>query len=255
MTLLELEVSKAGFQQGFKVPYASISKVSHTLLNLDTCLNRLETQIFNINLYDDNFNRLIRNTDKVEDDYDFSTLNVANRKVNRVQFQNRFVDEPKKGFYFSSLTYEVITQKVFSPSNVKLDATGGDNFYEALYTRYKQFPELNGPVENFIVTGFGDEEWPFNFLYIPNYSTVQAFLTTCSRLEETSFSISIQHKNPDHIERVIELVDDIYSYCTLKLSGKRFTSLQWRANSLIELEPEFWQGTIDYSLILEKDIT
>ncbi len=255
MVDLELELVQSGFQSSSKVPYSSLIKVSHTLLNLDTCLNRLESQIYQILLYDDDFERLLRNLDKVEDIYDWSTLEVNNRRVNNVEFEGRFVDEPTDGLYFGSLTYDITTQKEFDPAKIEIINTTADNFYAALFKRYEDNPKLTSHVDGFVTTKFGQPSWPFNFLFIPNYSTTQAFLTTCSRLEETSFSISIQHKDPDHIQRVIEIVDDLYSYCKFTLSDKRFTSLQWRSNSLNELEPEFWQGTIDYSLILEKDIT
>ena len=255
MVDLELRLVQSGFQAGTKVPYSSVIKTSHTLMNLDTCLNRLETQIYQILLYDDNHPRLLRNIDKTEDILDWSSLSVRNRKVVRVKFLDRFEDEPTEGLYFANLTYEVITQKVFDPNKVRRFTTTNDNFHGALYNRYLESPSLLSRTNGFVTTRFGKADWDFGFLYIPSYSTVQDFLTTCTRLEATTFSISIQHKNPDHILDVQEEIDDIYSYCTFKLTGKRFTTLQWLSNTLTELEPEFWQGSVDYKLVLEKEIT
>ena len=254
MVDLELELVQSGFQSSSKVPYSSLNKVSHTLINLDTCLNRLESQIYQILLYDDDFPRLLRNLDKVEDLYDWSTLEVGNRLVNNVEFQGRFVDEPTDGLYFGNLTYDITTQKQFDPAKIDTVATVADNFYAALFKRYEDNPNLVSHVDGFVTTKFGQPDWPFGFLFIPNYTTTRAFLTTCSRLEETSFSIQLQHKDPDHIQRVIELIDDLYSYCKFTLTGKRFTTLQWQSNDLIELEPEFWQGSVSFNLTLEKDI-
>lgn len=254
MVDLELRLVQSGFQVGNKVPYSSVMKVSHTLLNLDTCLNRLETQIYQVLLYDDNHPRLLRNIEKVEGQLDFSTLKIKNRKNPRVKFLDRFEDEPVEGLYFANLTYEVITQKEFDPEKVKRATTTADDFYSALRKRYLEHPILTAKTGEFVTTKYGKSEWDFGFLFIPSYNTLQDFLTTCTRAEATNFSIAIQHNNPDKIMDIQEDIDDIYSYCTFKLTGKRFTTLEWQSNTLVELEPEFWQGTVDYKLILEKEI-
>lgn len=250
---LNLNLLTSGFQDSEVVPYGIITKVSTNLITLDTCLDRLEDNLFQITIFEDNFTQLGIKLNTVEDILDFNTLTLSNRKINNVQFNGRIIEELTEGFYQGILTYNIVTQKD-SSSNTNTSTTSGKNIYEALFNRYLSEGTLNNLIENFTTTAFGNEDWNFNFVYIPDYTTSKDFLTTCSRLEKTTFSISIHNDRLWHTEEVLEAIDDTFSYCKLKIDDKRFTSLKWLGNSIIEIEKNFWLGSVNYELILEKDI-
>lgn len=226
---------------GDALPYLSLIKVSNVLDTRDTCANRIERSIYQISIYHDNFRDLNIEVDNVEDILDQTSLRVRNRRVLSTQFFEKQIFEPRPKIYQANLFYEVIAQRDFSSSNYLI----GTGDISAL---------LKEKITNVTSTSFGHPNWERPFIYIDNYNTVDAFLTTLSRLESTSFSVSIEDYNPLDVEDILEEIDDILSYSKLEVRNRRWTSLEWQGNSLIEIEPNIWKGSVNYEVILEKDL-
>jgi len=252
MTAL-VNIVKAGIHTLEKFPYIGISKVSNNLETRDTCLNRIERNIFNISAYHDDFDSLLTIVDDIETLLDFKALTIGNRRFLTLQFVDKFISEPSAGIYRISLNYEITTQKDFNSSDLSTSSSSGSTFFEALYNRSKVNDVLNN-FSGFVTTEFAFEEWKDPFLCIPSYNELEAFATTKSSIRQTDFSLVTFFDDPVEIERLQEEIDNTFSYCKLSVAGKRFTNLEWIGDSLVEVEKDLWRGSVDYSLQLEKDI-
>lgn len=252
MTAL-INIIKAGIHTLEKFPYIGISKVSNNLDTRDTCLNRVERNIFNISAYHDDFDKLLTIVDDIEELLDFQSMTIGNRRFLSLQFVNKFISEPTVGIYQINLTYEIVTQKNFNSSDLSISSSSGSTLFEALHNRSRVNDVLNN-FSGFVTTEFAFEEWKDPFLCIPNYTEVEAFATTKSSIRQTDFSLVTFFDDPVEVERLQEEIDNVFSYCSLVVAGRKFTNLEWIGDSLIEVEKDLWRGSVDYSLQLEKDI-
>lgn len=232
-----------------KLPYIQIEKVSNALDFRDTCGNRIENNIFRINAFDSNNSRLIDTTNKIEDEITWKKLTIGNRRFMSMLYVSSNYEELEPGLYRSQTLTEVITQKDFSGTNYLLGKTEGNNFFEAIYTRWK-----NNLDYNFVTTRFGKEDWKRPIAFVPEYEKNINFVTTKSRIDDINFSITVEGYNPEEIEDIMEEIDNLYSYSGFTISNRRFTNMEWMGDSLFEVSPELWHGSIEYVCALEKDM-
>lgn len=226
---------------GKRLPYISIEKIGTLLDTFDTCANRYERHIYNIHIYADRFSKLLDLENKVENKLDWKIFQVQNRLIQNIDFVKKESTEISPAFHKVSLQYEIHAQKQYKEGlySITLDGRFAERITNLLYqVTTTKFHNIRRP-----------------YLFVPQYDTLDFFRTTKSRLENQSFEICVQGYNPFDIETILEEVDNTLSYCRLEVSSnRRFTTLQWTGNSLIELKPELWHGTIKYNLVLEKDI-
>jgi len=273
-------------QDRVKFPYIVLSKISNTLDTLSTCFTRLENNLFQIGIFSDNYEDLLRRVDEVENLLEGADFQIGNRLFTTIEFVNKSIDEPVSGVYQAFLVVEIIVEKnlaiITSVSGIDWDSltvdewaeltvdewatllvaeaasfgreTSGKTFFEALYKRFVEHTPLSSAVAGFSTTSLVLEEWKRPFIYIPDYQTVEFFTTTCSRLQTTTFSITVQGHNPEDIEVLMEEIDNLYNYATLIIDNRRFTALEWIGDSLIEIDQEIWEGSVNFELALEKDI-
>lgn len=236
---------ESGFvSSGDNLPYLSLTKVSNVLDTRDTCTNRIERSIYQIDIYSNTYSSLLDYTDDVETSLDQYDLHAQNRRVLSTQFFSKEITEPKPRIYRSKMEYEVIAQKDFSSSTHEFEF-GNGTLYELLKTNLSV---------DVVTTRFGDSSWVRPFIFIEGYSTEEAWLTTKSRLENTQFTISMEDYSPIDVEDLMEDVDNLISYAKITVNNRRWTSLEWQGDTLIEVEPNLWRGSINYELTLEKDL-
>ena len=226
---------------GRRLPYITIEKVGTTLENLDTCAHRHESHIYKIHVFAQSYAKALDLATKVENKLDWSTLRIQRRIIENVEFQFRSDEEIMPGVHKSSLQYEIIAQKQYTDGLYSLTLDG------------KFAERLNRLIAKVTTTKFHNLKRPY--LFVPEYFYQDYFRTTCSRLEQIDFEVCIQGYNPLDLEDILEDIDNTLSYSRLEVpSNRRFTTLQWTGNSLMEIRPELWHGSVNYNLVLEKDI-
>lgn len=239
-----------------KKEYVVVEKVSNVLDFRSTCLERLENSIYRVRVFTFNFPELRRQLGLIESALEFSSLTIANRRFVNLNLNDVHLEELEKGFYTGFLQFAIDTQKDFRnrEPGFQLTTTSASNFWEALYLRYKNSTLLSDKIKDFVTTSFVQDKNKRPYIFIPKYNVVNNWWTTCTRLQETTFNISVEGYSPTEIELILEEVDNLYSYCKLGTSDKRFTNLEWIGDSLIQEELELWIGSITYQIILEKNI-
>lgn len=250
----DLPLVRSGHIEDTSKSYAILTKISNGLDTLDTCLTRLEQNIFQVNVFDVTFSGLLDTFDLVESILENKTLNLTTKRFVSLLYNGANYNEVTQGFYSGWLQYEIMVQKDFS-SSFKLDTIIGETFQEALFKHYQNSDNLNNKVNGFVTTKFGRGDWRRPFISIPNYKIDEDFRTTClTRGENYNFSFLVEGNDPDELEIISNEIDNTFSYIKLSLTGnRRFTNLQWIGDSLIEIEPDLWQIEVDYNLLLEKE--
>lgn len=241
----------SGVINPFKVPYYSVSKISTVLDDLDTCLNRIERNIFQIDIYGKDPDQLKTASLDLENTLSFNQLVIGNRRFQGMWKLSSRLEEIVKGIFKNSFEYEVWTRREFTSYNK--DTTVGTSFYNAIYQRYLSTIGLNlsGKLNGFILSRFTQVKRPY--LFVPNYQSEEEFRNTCAITEGTEFSLSVEDNNPENVEVILEEIDKLYSYCKLKID-KTFLGLYWLGSSLDEFEPGLWRGSVRYKILLETNI-
>lgn len=229
------------FSSGKRLPYITIEKIGATLDRFDTCANRYEEHLFNIHVFAQSNSKASDLATKVENKLDWQRFTVQNRIIENIEFVEKMEQELIPAVHKHSLQYLIQTQKKYTEGlySITLDGRIGERINRLMYTN--------------TTTKYHSVKRPY--LFVPKYTANDFFRTTKSRLETIDFEICVQGYNPFDIETILEEVDNTLSYCRLEVpSNRRFTTLQWVGNSLMELRPELWHGTVKYNLVLEKDI-
>ncbi len=249
----DLPLVRSGHIEDTSRSYVILTKVSNGLQNLDTCLSRFEQNIFQVTVHDVTFTGLLDKLGIVETLLENQTLNLTTKRFVSLLYLGSNLIESTIGLYSGWIQYEIITQKDFS-SSYKLNTVEGITFQQALFTHYKNSNNLNNKVNGFVTTKFGRADWKRPFIFIPNYKIDEEFRTTClTRGENYNFSFSVEGSDPDELEIIAAEIDNTYSYIRMSLTGnRRFTNLQWIGDSLFQLEPDLWEISVDYILLLEK---
>lgn len=250
-----LNFNATGILQGnATTPYTTLSRISNVLDQRDTCVNRYEMSLYDVTVFTTSFSRLNQLLDDIEDELDYATLAVSDRDFSSCLFQQRRETELEPGFYQGILSYEVQIQKPLS-SEFFVSSTTGTTFFNALYKRFNDHYTLNHKVDGFVTTRFGADRWKRPFLFVPEYNIVEDFATTCSRVDKISFEIAVEGYGPNEVDEILNEIDNVYSYCTLRVDNRQFTNMEWMGNSLVELEPSLWRGAVQFEIMYEKDIS
>lgn len=241
-----------GYQNKVNNNYLVISKNSTALEYRDTCLDRHEKHIFNFQLYDDDWTRLKLSANSLRDVLDWSNISFTTRRFENIEYVTDNLTELERGKYLHSFFYEIYLAK--SKSNFQFSSSEGSDFFEALYNRYLQF-QLEFNIQGFVISKFGKSEWDLNHLYVPNYESIENFRTTLTRIDSTRFSINYRSVALVDVENVIEKIDNVFSYCQYIVDSKQIITIEWLGETITELEPNIWGGSVEYEIMQERLIT
>lgn len=234
MLLLE-----TGFLTGAGViPYIHINKVSNTLVNLDTCLTRHESQLFNVNVHHTSFRRLNELMEDLEDIIPQSTFKVVNRKITGVYLQSKKTNQFSYDHHRGILQYRIHAEKRPGAWQLKHEGT----LWEVLDR------ELPYEVSATRLAKSGRRP----YIFIPEYETIEDFWTTKTKTETTQFEVVVEANKASEAEEIQEKVDNVLSFANLTIRNRKFFGIRWLGDSLQEVKQNLWQASIRYEMFLEK---
>ena len=110
-------------------PRLNIIQISNGLENRDTCINRFQSYIYQINLYTKSFSERKRILNSIKDKLRFKTIpNPNNCLIESFLFNQQFMEEIEQGIFFGSLQYELGVQKQIS-SDYELGITTAEDLF------------------------------------------------------------------------------------------------------------------------------
>ena len=123
------------------------------------------------------------------------------------------------------------------------------SFIEAIKKRAK-----DNNINEIITTAYNYEHLKRPYIVIPEFEFRENWLTTKSRIEGLQFSFVIHTETLEELEDLQMNIMSAFDYCEIITSDKRFMVMEWVGINHTEVEPGFWQGTVEYEILQEKDI-
>jgi len=238
-----------------KLPYVYISKSANVLSWKDSCLSRYESGNYNIHVYTETLQELLDLLKELEDIYNYGILNLTNefKRFINIQLISSLIQEEIPQLFHGILIYEIIIEKITDLIYIN-EVTYAKNIFEAITKRFDQFHTLNDLVTSFVTSKFSLEKTVLPYITIPDFVSNEDQLTTKSRIEALTKSFCIYAESLTEIETIQDEICRVFDYCHLILEDKYFLVMEWLSDSIIELMPQLWKGTVDYEILLEKDI-
>lgn len=235
------------------LPYLSLQKISNNLGQEYSCLSRIEAGIYKLSYFSESADDVNSKLDEIESALDYHSFPLEYpKKLNSLIWLNRKQTEIYPGIYRGDIFYSVDIYKSIRTDNLGV-VLNGQTLFEALNARYEQY---NIPETPFVSTHYQLENTKPPYITIVQLNTTESWRTSKSRIESNRFSFGGISESLQEAENIIDHLTYYFDYCAMRMpNSKRFTSLKWQGDYTTELYPGLWQCTIDYEMLVEKEIS
>jgi len=251
-------VSSGNTLESTKRPLVYIDQQSRILLDKNSCLQRQEEVLFEINVVSQSFMELDSILSGIESLLDWSNLNedydTSEKTLLTVEWQGRNRGEMKPSRFGGSISYRIVVETRLG-SRLLTDTTSKSNIFGNLRARFDAHTQLNSIVSDFTSGEFVNEKSKRPFIFTEGYIAEETGANTKARYETESFSLIVDEFLPSTIEAIQQQIMEVYDYCKLTSSDRTFMLMEWVGSELFELESNLWRGKINYELTQEKVIT
>lgn len=251
-TNVPVNLCTSGFLlEGTKLPYSYLSQLSNTLDWKDSHSRRFERSLYQYTVYAEDFDELNSILDRIEEIYNWQVINLNQpRLLTLLEFNGRRTQVSWPQVYHGQLLYTIIIERALNQAG----RVTGAGLEECLLNRYNQSLELQALISAPVINDYDLELKKQPYFQIQGLNTSINFLTTKSRIENTSARFYFYTEDLDFLIKVIQTTEDVYDNCHLVFPGKIEMIFDWQANSYTEISPGFWKGEISYNIMLEKNI-
>lgn len=227
-------------------PTCSLQRLSRTVYGQESCGIRIDQAVYRFNVYSLFKDQLHTILTRIEDKYDFSLPiydSLNGRTHNCLHWDGRLETEVEPGLWYGYVDYLIYSERERRNNQEIIDA---DTLEEAIYKKYDLEPIFN--------LSWAQEKRKYPYLSIPSFQHILRGGTSCSRLETVQFSFELFCRSLDELEDFNEKLINLYDYASFNLTEKRFTTIEYISDDLLEVEPGIWKSTINWAAVLEKDI-
>lgn len=239
-------------------PRVNILRGGNSLHTINTCLDRIETSLYDLHCYS---NRSLEEINSIfsdlEDIYDFSTLSVGSKLLTGFHWNSKQIQEIEPGLFHGILSFEILAERHFSLQNNIRDSTDGSTLLNCLFNRWQSQQQLLdiGP---FVTTKYQIERTKPPYTSIPILIGSYEGHTTNSRYEQYDFQFETICHSLEQGEEINEKIMDVYDYSHCRIVGdyaqRHMINMSWAGDNVIELEPGIWMASVVYQAMLEKYI-
>ncbi len=251
-------VSSGNTLESTKRPLVYIEQQSRILIDKNSCLQRQEEALFEVNVVSQSFTELDSILGGIETVLDWSDLNedydTAEKTLLTVEWQGRNRGEMSAGRFGGSVSYRIVVETGLG-SRLLTDTTSKSNIFGNLQARYAAHSQLNSIVNDFTSGEFVLESSKRPFIFTEGYVAEEIGATTKTRQETESFALVVDEFLPSTVEAIQHQIMNVFDYCKLTSSNRTFMSMEWVGSELFELESNLWRGKINYELTQEKVIS
>jgi len=251
-------VSSGNTLESTKRPLVYIDQQSRILIERDSCLQRQEEALFEINAVSQSFSELDSILSGIESVLDWSNLNedydTSEKTLLTVEWQGRTRGEFRAGRFGGSVSYRIVVETGLG-SRLLTDTTSKSNIFGNLQARYVAHTQLSNLVNDFTSGEFVNESSKRPFIFTEGYNAGETGANTKARHETESFSLVVDEFLPSTVETIQQQIMNVFDYCKLTSSDRTFMLMEWVGSELFELESNLWRGKINYELTQEKVLT
>ncbi len=254
----QINLGSSGFLlSDTKLPYVNIFQVTRAIDSRNSCGSRFERCFYNINAFCETQDEVIDLTNKLENIYDYSKIKLTSPyRFTNLYYHSLNIQELAPQLFRGIYSLEIVVEKYLTSKkreylNIE---TSGENLFAAIANRYKQFSNLWVKVNDICTSAYTRTNIPQSYVVIPQLASSETERTSKSRIKDNHLTFSFFAETLYDIELIQQEIELVYDYCKLRLNDEYFLMFDWESFGIIEVEPGFWQGTINYNLLTEKDI-
>lgn len=244
-----------GFQRGdAKLPYINVVKLSNALVQKNSCGDREEESFYQFTVTCNDKPRLKVLAKAVQDLYDGQPLVVSSRRVLSVLWESTEYGELEPGIFQADIVFQILAEKVFT-EKTEFQVIQASSVADYFMKLYYSSTELRSSLPDFVLSNFGKSEPLYPYLVLETELEQLESRHSKGKYSATAIQFAIYGKDARELERIKEKFYNVFDTSAAQFPDKDFLILGWESDNLNEEEPGIWRAELNYTLLVNKDLS